>query len=166
MQGASFLFTVKSKSRRKFTPEEDDLIRELVSRYGDPRYAPWAEIAAQLPDRSPRQVRERFQHYLSPRVSGGPWSREEDDLLRALQGKFGNTWATIAKWMRGRTNIAVRNRWRIIKDRHLQRAKGGVEEPEPEPDLIGPEGFGINLSSECDEAGLASDDDGYLGPMG
>jgi hypothetical protein len=135
MQGASFMFTVKSKLRKKFTAEEDDLIRELVARCDDPRYAPWPEIAAQVPDRTPRQVRERFQHYLSPRVAGGPWSRDEDDRLRRLHAQFGSNWAAIAALMPGRANTAVKNRWNTaIKDKDAPDPGDDPRQPDPEPD--------------------------------
>jgi hypothetical protein len=131
MKGAKFLLTMKSKPRKRFTAEEDDLIRERVERHGDPHFAPWSEIAAHVPGRTPRQVRERFQHYLGPHVSTEPWTSDEDDLLCRLHDQLGSNWAAIATRLPGRTNAAVKNRWNTaFKKKDLPKPPDTDETPD------------------------------------
>jgi hypothetical protein len=159
---------VKSKPRKKFTSEEDDLIRALVGRCRDPRFAPWSEIARQVPGRTSRQVRERFQHYLSPHVAGGPWSPDEDNRLRRLHAQLGSDWAAIAAMMPGRANTAVKNRWNTaIRDRDIPNMGDGNRQPDPEPDATEfdfEEGtFEYDGPSWFDEAAAPPDDDPWGG---
>jgi hypothetical protein len=56
----------KKIARHKFTPEEDKVLRNLVAQFGK---SDWAAIAQRLENRTPRQCRERWKHYLSPEVS-------------------------------------------------------------------------------------------------
>lgn len=101
-------FKKEKHTKRKFTPEEDQIIINMTK---DQKYPNWGEISKQIPGKSSRQVRERYQHYLSPNVSNEPWSTEEDALLADLFKKYGTNWAQIAVFMPGRTNTSVKNRY-------------------------------------------------------
>ncbi|KAK8871049.1 hypothetical protein M9Y10_008962 [Tritrichomonas musculus] len=95
--------------RQKFTNEEDLLIIKLV---GDNQYPNWNEIAKNIPSKSGRQCRERFQNYLSPNLSKEPWTKEEDELIISLYKEFGSSWSLIADYFGGkRTNNNIKNRW-------------------------------------------------------
>jgi hypothetical protein len=98
----------KTKPKKKFSPEQDERIRDLV---GDQRFPDWAAIAEQIDGKNARQCRERYQHYLAPQVCAAPWTSEEDERLRELHDAFGNDWARIAARMPGRTNTGVKNRF-------------------------------------------------------
>ena len=95
-------------SRRKFTNEEDEKLKNLVSTYGA---GDWRNIAAHMDNRNARQCRERWKHYLSPSVSNGPWTESEDELLREKYNELGSQWSRIAKFFPTRTDITVKNRW-------------------------------------------------------
>jgi len=51
----------------------------------------------QIPGRKGKQCRERWQNQLDPDVRKGPWSDEEEQLLIAVQKRYGNKWVDIAK---------------------------------------------------------------------
>lgn len=94
--------------RRKFTPEEDVKLAKIIAIKG-PRK--WNQIALSLPGRTGRQCRDRFQNYLNPSLTNGPWTREEDLLLEEKVNEIGQHWNKIAKFFDGRSSNNVKNRW-------------------------------------------------------
>lgn len=53
----------------------------------------------------------RWHNHLDPNINKGPWTEEEDDLLISKHSELGNKWAEIAKYMEGRTDNMIKNRW-------------------------------------------------------
>lgn len=106
--------------KKKFTPEEDSKIIQLV---GDEKYPCWHFISQQIPGKTARQCRERYQHYLSPSISNAPWTEEENQLLETLQQQYGNNWAKITEYFKGRTNTYLKNKW------NLRHRKQETEDP-------------------------------------
>lgn len=94
--------------RKKFTKEEDNLIRQLIAKHGDKN---WIIIANYLENRTPRQVRDRWKNYLSPAIKEEPWTCDDDVLLYQLYIQLGPRWAQIARVMRNHTENSVKNRW-------------------------------------------------------
>jgi hypothetical protein len=115
----------KKISRRKFTPDEDDLLRNLVMQLGK---SDWSTIAQHFPTRSPRQCRDRWKHYISPEVLTGNWTEADEALLLAKVAELGPKWSTIAQFFPGRTDIGVKNRYISITGRKAKdyafRAQG------------------------------------------
>ena len=67
---------------------------------------------------------------------GAPWTKEEDDLLRAAKGASRNSrWGEIAKAIPGRTWSGVRIRWQRLEEdaRNKQRAEQAATAPVPVP---------------------------------
>lgn len=93
-----------------FTPEEDAKIKELVQVFGED----WRAISKAMPDRTLRQVRERYKNFLAPGIVNGPWSRQEDSLLIQLFRSLGPKWSKISKHFPSRSDINVKNRWTSI----------------------------------------------------
>jgi hypothetical protein len=119
-----------SPSRHKFLKLEDNLLCELVERFGEKN---WTVIAQFMKRRSARQCRERYKNYLSPAVSNRPWSEAEDDLLTAKVSELGQKWAKIAVFFQGRSDVNLKNHWAALtlKNERLQRfaaAKASTEE--------------------------------------
>lgn len=102
----------KTIVRRKFSADEDQLLINLVSKYGQ---NDWRSIAQHLQNRTARQCRERWKHYLSPEVSKTPWSKEDDDLLLQKYEELGSQWSMIANSFPGRTDIGVKNHFISLK---------------------------------------------------
>ena len=79
--------------------QEDDLVVQLVHRYGPKK---WTLIAKHLNGRIGKQCRERWHNHLDPNINKSPWTEEEDRLLAQAHDQFGNQWAKIAKLLPGR----------------------------------------------------------------
>lgn len=110
-------------SKSKFSPEEDIHLVELVKIYGD---SDWNKIALMMPGRNTRQCRERWRHYLTPEVTNAPFTPEEDSLLILKYAELGSKWKLMATFFKGRTDIAIKNRW-LLLNRREQRKKSFVE---------------------------------------
>jgi hypothetical protein len=87
----------------------------------------WPKIAQCLPGRSTKQCRERWTHVLDPSVKKAKWSPEEDATLRKAHAEMGNKWAAIAKVIPGRTQLHVRDRWRVLKKIDKQNEQRGAQ---------------------------------------
>ena len=96
--------------KRKFTPEEDQKIQSMVSELGTHS---WKEIAAAL-NRTPRQCRERWKHYLSQTIEKSPWTSQEDAILEKMHVEIGPKWSIIAQSLPGRTDVNIKNRWALL----------------------------------------------------
>ncbi|OHT10458.1 hypothetical protein TRFO_20274 [Tritrichomonas foetus] len=98
----------KKSVRQMFSPEEDKLLLALVKEYGDKN---WRMIAKKMENRTTRQCRERYRNYLSPNLTNGPWTAEEDLLLEQKNFELGPKWATIAQSFKNRSDVNIKNRW-------------------------------------------------------
>lgn len=102
--------TRKNYSRRMFTKEEDEKLLILVEKHEKD----WRKISNDMIDRSIRQCKERYFHYLSPNIKKEKWTDEEDMILLMNIGKQGKKWKVLEKLFPGRTEIDIRNRYYVL----------------------------------------------------
>ena len=113
--------------RQMFSPEEDEMLKLLVKKFGD---KDWKFVAKKMPGRTTRQCRERYKSYLAPDIKNGPWTEEEDELLKQKYDEFGPKWAKIASFFKSRSDINIKNRWSslTIKERHKAEKKAKISQ--------------------------------------
>lgn len=98
-------------AKKKFTQEEDDLVKFLFEEAG---VKDWKLIASTMPQnnhRTPKSCNDRYQNYLKSSLNHDAWTIEEDHLLFELIEKYGKKWAVISKLMVGKSQSSVKNRW-------------------------------------------------------
>jgi hypothetical protein len=98
---------IRRKKMEKFRKYEDEILQELVCKYGQQ----WDKISKEMNNRTKRQCRERYIGYLSPDLKSTIWTTEEDEFIRNLYEKIGGRWVEIARMLPGRSGDQVRNRW-------------------------------------------------------
>lgn len=115
------------KHRKKFSAEEDEILSEMVEKFGPKK---WNRIAQYLPFRTARQCRDRYCNYLAPGFFNGEWLQEEDDLLYEKYKEIGPKWAQMKAFFKNRSPNSLKNRWNyFVSKMHPQ-----VEPPSKSPD--------------------------------
>lgn len=131
----------KPHPKSKFTIEEDNLLKELVSKYGE---NDWNRISELMPHRNVRQCKERWVNYLSPKVCNDPWTEEEDALLLQKYKELGAKWVRIALSFPNRTDSNVKNRYLVLSRRskrienmiHLNASNENTKTSVSDPPII------------------------------
>lgn len=129
--------------RGPWSAEEDELLTNLVNKFGTKK---WAHIADRIPGRVGKQCRERWLNHLRNDVKKTIWTDEEDRILIRAQQELGNRWSAIAKLLPGRPENSVKNRFNSLSHR-LKRWEEIGQGPDAngypnnmEPQILGMEG--------------------------
>lgn len=108
--------------RGPWTQQEDELLKDLVSRMGATN---WVRTSAMIGSRSPKQCRERYHQNLKPGLNHSPITEDEGNLIIQLVREKGKRWAEIARHLNGRSDNAVKN-WFNGGENRRKRAKNLV----------------------------------------
>jgi myb proto-oncogene protein len=121
--------------KQQFSVEEDRALIALVRAHG---LRSWSRLAKQMSNRTPKQCRERWHNHLDPGLNRGPWSPCEDRILALKHRELGNRWADIARFLPGRSDTLVKNRWHSSVRGRLDDIEGfrTARAPEASPVLL------------------------------
>jgi hypothetical protein len=141
--------------KRRFTPAEDAAINHLVQTVGRRN---WDQIARLIPDRTPRQCRERYENYLADVVSTSPWTTNDDQRLLQMVNNCGHQWTEMAKYFPGRSPNNLKNRWHKVLSKVPLSSSIGPDSPSG-TDLIDQTHEFVDVSYDnWDTLGNAMDD--------
>lgn len=113
----------------KWTKEEDTRLREIVEHHGARN---WRMVAEQLgTPRSDVQCLHRWNKVLRPGLHKGPWTEEEDSIVREcveLSGAQKVKWSVVASRLPGRIGKQCRERWFNHLDPSIKKGEWSPEE--------------------------------------
>lgn len=99
-----------SITKGRWSALDDAILRRLVMS-GEKN---WGIVAAQISGRTTKQCWSRWSTHLDPSLNHGPFTAEEDKLLIEKYGEYGSAWSKIALHLQGRTNNAVKVRFKSL----------------------------------------------------
>jgi hypothetical protein len=86
----------------------------------------WDRIAALLPERTPRQCRDRYEYYLAPNVYNPPWTAVQDEMLLEKLAEWGPRWVFLARFFPGRNGNHLKNRWYKVLAKKMRPEQSGT----------------------------------------
>ncbi|KAJ6783325.1 hypothetical protein PWT90_02560 [Aphanocladium album] len=105
------------RARRKWTPEEDALLRTVVSAaLAESRPLLWRELAKDIPGRSNKDCRRRWWNSLADGTAKGLWSEDEDAKLIQAVKELGTNWRVVAQHVGSRTPDQCSSHWTQVLD--------------------------------------------------
>lgn len=111
----------EGKASGKWQSCEDEALRQAINELGDKS---WKKISERVNGRSPIQCLHRWTKILKPGLVKGPWTDEEDEMLKSWVSQEGpNKWSECAKVIPGRNCKQCRDRWFNYLDPRVK--KGG-----------------------------------------
>ena len=110
---------------RKWDEKEDAILKDLVSKHGKQ----WALIASHLVHRTPSQVAARWEKCLDPIITKGPFTSDEDAIIRDFVRVNGpRSWPRITELLPNRSSKQCRERWFNHLDPNVTKAQWTYEE--------------------------------------
>ena len=107
--------TLKPAGTRKgqWSEEEDAFVLKVIAVSPKQPFVQWTDLAALLPGKSGKQIRDRWINYLNPSINHLPFSREDDLKLWHGHAELGKRWAEIGEkiFNSTRSENHIKNRW-------------------------------------------------------
>ncbi|KAG3002133.1 hypothetical protein PC128_g22240 [Phytophthora cactorum] len=133
---------------KRWTPEQDEALKKAVAELGhrnwmavaervpgrdnaqclqrwNKGYDNWRQVSNNIPGRTAKQCRERWRNRLDPSINKSPFTEEEDEAIQQAYEKYGNRWTQIAELLPGRTEDAVKLRWKALNPNQKTYTKLG-----------------------------------------
>ncbi|RKO99622.1 hypothetical protein CXG81DRAFT_1732, partial [Caulochytrium protostelioides] len=88
-----------------WTADEDAALVRAVAQHGRGR---WAAVARDVPRRTDRQCRERYESMLAPEVNRTPITPAEATQIADLVAQLGRRWSLIAETLGNRSDRQIR----------------------------------------------------------
>ncbi|KAF2204389.1 hypothetical protein GQ43DRAFT_429001 [Delitschia confertaspora ATCC 74209] len=119
------------RERRKWTPEEDELLRHAVKKAME-RSQPllWRELAKKVPGRTNKDCRRRWWNSLAEGMMKGPWTESEDERLFNAVREHGTKWNRIAAAVRTRNSDQCSSHWSQTLDPNINYSDWTKDEDE------------------------------------
>eukprot|EP00331_Platyophrya_macrostoma_P018052 CAMPEP_0176463384 /NCGR_PEP_ID=MMETSP0127-20121128/35849_1 /TAXON_ID=938130 /ORGANISM="Platyophrya macrostoma, Strain WH" /LENGTH=600 /DNA_ID=CAMNT_0017855519 /DNA_START=38 /DNA_END=1840 /DNA_ORIENTATION=+ len=149
-----------SKGRNPWQPEEDEALKKYIKQYGKR----WSVISRLMGGtRTGKQIRDRYLNKLDPTIHEKEWTTYEDEMLIKYWQQLGNKWAEIAKYLEGRTESMVKNRYySYIAKKRI--GPGGVIIPDDTTlSMESSDGSGSNPILVGQPRGRTSDPQNFMG---
>ncbi|KAL9006264.1 MAG: hypothetical protein Q9188_000986 [Gyalolechia gomerana] len=102
------------RERRRWTPEEDSLLREAVRKATqEARPLLWRELAKKVPGRTNKDCRRRWCNILADGTAKGPWTESEDERLSNAVRENGPKWTRVAALVGTRNSDQCSSHWSL-----------------------------------------------------
>ncbi|XP_009997148.1 PREDICTED: snRNA-activating protein complex subunit 4 [Chaetura pelagica] len=133
----------KDLKRKEWTKDEDQMLLELVQEMRVGSHIPYKKIAYYMEGRDSAQLIYRWTKSVDPSLRKGPWTPEEDAMLLAAVGKYGERdWYKIRTEVPGRSDAQCRDRYLKALHCDVKKGKWSLEEEEQLIDLVQKHGLG------------------------
>ncbi|XAR67083.1 hypothetical protein NMG60_11013513 [Bertholletia excelsa] len=100
----------KEVKRGPWSPEEDNILRSYVQKFGSG--GNWIALPHKAGlKRCGKSCRLRWLNYLRPDIKRGSFTQGEDSIILTLYNSIGSRWSVIASHLQGRTDNDVKNYW-------------------------------------------------------
>lgn len=106
---------MQRKERKLFSSIEDMRLIELVTKFGKN----WRIVAMEMPERSSKQCKERYELFLDPKINLSEWSEEEDNRLIKAVDDQGRMWTKLSEAF-NRNPHQLKNRYNYLMRHKLK----------------------------------------------
>ena len=137
----SFIGSAYSMQEKNYwTPEEKELLQNLVVNYSGPEYGKWIQIAEQIPGKNASQCRIKWSNSVNPNINHSNWTPAEDQLLAVIVSNYNGPehgkWAKISEQIPGRSRKQCEERWSRSIDPDINHAEWTEAEDEILQNLV------------------------------
>ena len=117
---------VNAPQRSSWSLKEDEILKDAMEK----GIVQW-EINKLIPDKTAKQIMQRWRQVLNPDLRKGAWTKEEDEqILQWVKENGTGKWKELSLSIPGRIGKQLRERWYNHLDPTLK--KGGFTEAEDE----------------------------------